>query len=129
MNSQKCVWSLLVGGGAIGLPLAVGMLQTPDAPPDARDILAALIAAGVGSLVAGLWALRAGPMDEGRASTLGCLSWMTVSLLAAISLNPSHAFTWPMIVLCLVIAVPAAVLGLGMGVLVHWAVRPCLRHL
>jgi hypothetical protein len=34
-----------------------------------------------------------------------------------------------MIVLCLGIALPAAVFGMGMGVLVHWTVCPLVRHL
>src|SRR5712675_701826 len=104
INGVRIAWGGLVGGGAVGLPVAAGMILIRNAHPDAWDLLMALIAVAVGALGAGLWALRRGPMDEGRAATLGCLAWLLVSLLAFMATNPFYGIAW-----VLVGALPAAV--------------------
>jgi hypothetical protein len=93
---------------------------------DARDCLAGLIAVAVAGSISGLLGLRKGPIEAGRASTLGCIAWVGVTLLTSLALFPLH----PVAALAMgfVVALPLAAFGTLMGLVVHGLLIPCIRR-
>lgn len=112
----------LIGATAIALPVLPGMIlhwQTVDR----LDCAFALIAFTVGGTVAALWGLRRGPLEAGRASSMGAWAWVTVIALA------SQVLYWGHPGMALVIAVLYALPAAAFGILMGHAVYPCIRRI
>ena len=123
----KGPWSILVGAASVGIPVVLGMIPFAlTGRVDFRDTLAALIAVATGGLVAGLLGLRKGPVEAGRASTLGCVAWVVVTLLMSLAVHASHPGA--ALALGAVTAVPLAAFGTLMGLIVHGLLVPCIRR-
>jgi hypothetical protein len=128
MRLTKGPWSILVGTASVGIPVVCGMsLFALEGRVDARDCVAALIAIATGGVVAGLLGLRKGPVEAGRASTLGCVAWVVVTLLTSLAVHPSHPGA--ALAMGVVVALSLAAFGTLMGLVVHGLLVPCLRKL
>jgi hypothetical protein len=120
---QGAVKGFLTGAAAVGLPVLYlyGMLLVRG-ETDVWDCRIALIAMVAGGGVAALWGLRKGPLDAGRASSMGGLAWVA-SLTLMCGLFYEHP-RWAVGV-WIVSVLPIAAFGILMGLLVH----PCIRRI
>jgi hypothetical protein len=116
----------LIGSAAVGLPVLAGILLSRERP-DAGGLLFVLVDISVGGGVAALWGLRKGPLDVGRAGSMGGVAWVAALLLVCLcflSEHPRFALgIWVLFIL------PFAAFGILMGSVAYGLLQSCIRRI
>ena len=116
----------LIGAAAVGFPVGVGTALF-GGRPDAWDLLFLLVVTTGGGLAAGVWGLRKGPLDAGRASSMGGFAWAAAFLVFCMTMLATHPGA--AIGIWALFALPFAAFGILMGHLVFFVLSPCIRKL